>query len=223
MMSIADRKEREKEQRQMDIINAAEKLFFSRGYDNVSMEEIAEEVELSKCTLYLYFKDKEALFFAIALRGARILNAKYSECSMLKITGSNKIRAMGQGIIEFSQGYPNYFRMLSYSGSERFCNADSDDAKEILELTNRNISLMRDAFEQGMKDGTVRDDINPLEMALYLCITSLSIMNLDPRWKKALKAVGINHDRFIEDFRRFIGPSIESSRKANAACSTSDM
>ena len=113
--------------------------------------------------------------------------------------------------------------MLSYSGSERFCNADKDDAKEILELTNRNISLMRDAFEQGMKDGTVRDDINPLEMALYLCITSLSIMNLDPRWKKALKAAEINQDRFIEDFRRFIGPSIESSRKANAACSTSDM
>jgi AcrR family transcriptional regulator len=187
MMSIADRKEREKEQRQMDIINAAEKLFFSRGYDNVSMEEIAEEVELSKGTLYLYFKDKEALFFAIALRGARILNAKYSECSMLKITGSNKIRAMGQGIIEFSQGYPNYFRMLSYSGSERFCNADSDDAKEILELTNRNISLMRDAFEQGMKDGTVRDDINPLEMALYLCITSLSIMNLDPPLEKSIE------------------------------------
>ena len=136
---------------------------------------------------------------------------------------TNKIRAMGQGIIEFSQGYPNYFRMLSYSGSERFCNADNDDAKEILELTNRNISLMRDAFEQGMKDGTVRDDINPLEMALYLCITSLSIMNLDPRWEKALKAAEINHDRFKEDCRRFIGPSIESSRKANAACSTSDM
>ena len=171
-MSIADRKEREKEQRQRDIIDSAEKLFFSRGYDNVSMEEIAEEVELSKGTLYLYFKDKEALFFAIALRGARILNAKYSECSRLKITGLNKIKAMGQSIIEFSQGYPNYFRMLSYSGSERFCNADNDDAKEILELTNRNISLMRDAFEQGTKDCTVRDDINPLEMALYLCITS---------------------------------------------------
>ncbi len=40
-MALADRKEREKEQRQRDIINAAEKLFFSRGYDNVSMNDIA--------------------------------------------------------------------------------------------------------------------------------------------------------------------------------------
>jgi len=40
-VSIAERKEREKEQRRNDITNAAEKLFFSRGYDSVSMDEIA--------------------------------------------------------------------------------------------------------------------------------------------------------------------------------------
>ena len=51
-MSLIDRKEREKEQRRNDIINAAEKLFFSKGYDNASMNDIANEVELSKATLY---------------------------------------------------------------------------------------------------------------------------------------------------------------------------
>ena len=45
-MSITDRREREKKQRQHDIINAAEKLFFSKGYDEVSMKDIALEVEL---------------------------------------------------------------------------------------------------------------------------------------------------------------------------------
>jgi TetR/AcrR family transcriptional regulator len=41
IVTLADRKEREKEQRRSDIINAAEKLFFSRGCDNVSMNDIA--------------------------------------------------------------------------------------------------------------------------------------------------------------------------------------
>jgi TetR/AcrR family transcriptional regulator len=221
-VSLADRKERERKQRLNDIVNAAEKLFFSRGYDNVSMNDIADEVELSKATLYLYFKDKESLFFAIALRGARILNSKYDECSKLDIAGLEKIKAMGQGILEFSQRYPDYFRMLSYSGSERFCNTDNYDAVEISELTNKNIALIRGAFEQGMKDGTIRSDMNPLEMAIYLCITSLCIMNLDPRWKKALDAAGISHDQFVKDFRCFIGPSIESSRQEKTVRSTSD-
>lgn len=214
-MSLADRKKREKKQRRNDIISAAEKLFFSRGYDNVSMNDIADEVELSKATLYLYFKDKESLFFAIVLRGAEILYTRYRDCSKLDCTGLDKIRAMGQSIIEFSQEYPDHFRMLCYSGSERFYNTDNDDAKQILELTAKNIELMREAFEEGMKDGTARDDLNPLEMAIYMCITGLSIMNPDPRWKMMLKAAGISQYQFVNDFRRFIAPSIKSSRKVD--------
>lgn len=72
-MTIADRKAREKEQRRNDIINAAEKLFFSRSYDNVSMEDIAKEVELNRATLYLYFKNKDALFYAVVLRAVKKL------------------------------------------------------------------------------------------------------------------------------------------------------
>ncbi len=214
-MTLADRKEREKKQRRNDITNAAEKLFISRGYDNVSMNEIADEVELSKATLYLYFKDKEALFFAIVLRGAEILYEKFRDCSKLDRSGLDKIRAMGQSIIEFSQEYPDYFRMLCYSGSERFYNTDNDDAKHILELTAKNIELMRDAFEEGIQDETARNDLNPLEMAIYMCITGLSIMNPDPRWKMMLKAAGISHSQFVNDFRRFIAPSIKYSSKAD--------
>ena len=217
-MALADRKEREKEQRKRDIINAAEKLFFSRGYDNVSMNDIAGEVELSKATLYLYFEDKEALFFAIVLRGARILNAIYFECSKLDITGIEKIKAIGQGFYEFTQDYPGYFRILCYSGSERFCNADNDGAKEILDLTRNNIELISKAFKEGIEDGTVRSDLDPLEMAIYLCVTRLSVLDLDPRWKIALQAGGISYDRFLEDFPRFISPSIVNRHKVDEAC-----
>ena len=43
-MGIADRRQREKEQRKTGIIDAAECLFFSRSYENVSMEDIARKV-----------------------------------------------------------------------------------------------------------------------------------------------------------------------------------
>ena len=75
---LAERKQREKEQRREHILRAAERLFFSRSYDDVSMDEIATEAELSKATLYLYFKDKESLFFAVVNRGIKIL------CSIIK-------------------------------------------------------------------------------------------------------------------------------------------
>jgi TetR/AcrR family transcriptional regulator len=79
-MGIANRRQREKEQRKTEILDAAERLFFSRSYENVSMDEIAHEVELNKATLYLYFKNKETIFATIVLRGIQILKEKYMEC-----------------------------------------------------------------------------------------------------------------------------------------------
>lgn len=56
------------------MIDAAEILFFEKGYDNVTMKDIADEVELNRATIYLYFENKEALCFAVILKGMRILN-----------------------------------------------------------------------------------------------------------------------------------------------------
>lgn len=207
-MSLVERREREKEQRRNEIINAAEDLFFSSGYDNVSMNDIANKVELSKATLYIYFKDKESLFLAIVLRGARILNEIYIKCSKLDITGIEKVKAMGQGFTEFTKLYPDYFRMLCYSGSERFSTAGYDDAKEILALISKNIELISEAIKKGMEDGTVRNDLDPLELAIYLCTSRLSVLNMDSRWKTALENKGFSYDQFVDGFSSFISPAI---------------
>jgi len=47
-MGIAERREREKEQRQKEIIDAAERIFFAEGVENSTMGEVAAAAELSK-------------------------------------------------------------------------------------------------------------------------------------------------------------------------------
>ncbi len=64
-MTISDRKAREKEQRRQAILSAAEKRFAREGYHATLLDAIAEDVEISKGTIYLYFKNKEDLFFSL--------------------------------------------------------------------------------------------------------------------------------------------------------------
>ena len=97
-MSTTSRREREKQQRRKDIIKAAEKVFFAKGYDQVTMDEIAQEAEVNKALLYYYFKNKEALFFSVNLYGVRILYDMYSECSNLSIGGYDKVKSMIQAL-----------------------------------------------------------------------------------------------------------------------------
>jgi len=119
-MSIITRKELEKEQRRRDILNAAEKLFFSKGYDNVSLNEIAKEVKLGRSTLYLYFENKEELFFAIVLRGAQILHGIVLRESKKAKTSYEKLAAFRDAYYEFSKEYPDYLKVYNYLFSGRF-------------------------------------------------------------------------------------------------------
>ena len=73
-MGIAERKERERLRRREEIIDAAERVFFTKGIRDATMDDVAEEAELSKGTLYLYFKSKQELYLAINFRGLSLLS-----------------------------------------------------------------------------------------------------------------------------------------------------
>ncbi|MBW1786607.1 MAG: helix-turn-helix transcriptional regulator [Deltaproteobacteria bacterium] len=61
-MGIKERKKREKDERKASILNAAMQVYAEVGYHATTMEKIAARAELSRATLYLYFKTKDEIF-----------------------------------------------------------------------------------------------------------------------------------------------------------------
>src|SRR5580698_4483234 len=57
-MGVQERREREKQGIREEILEAARTLFVQEGYNNVSIRKIAERIEYSPGTIYLYFRDK---------------------------------------------------------------------------------------------------------------------------------------------------------------------
>jgi len=212
-MSVADRKEREKQQRRNDIIDAAEKQFFRKGFDGVSMDDIARELELSKPTIYLYFRDKESLYFAVALRGIRLLHTMYREAVEKSENSYEKLGAMAYAYFEFSNKYPDYSRVYNYSLSARFDMVNSEEMTEMLELLNENTVAMYDAIKTGMKDGIVRSDLDPLEVAVYIIASSSGVFNMNSRLRKTLEAGGIGYSQFMSHFMDFTGRAILNDPK----------
>lgn len=233
-MSIVERREREKKKRQNDIINAAEKLFFSKGFDNVSMRDIASEVELSKATLYLYFQNKESLFFAIVLRGTRILNSMIRNAVKKEEKGINKVAAFRNAYNDFTQQYPDYIQIYNYFQSGRFNLADkkiskenkriknhadnsipyvSECAMEILKLRKERFSLLCNSIQKGIDDGTIRKDIDPVEVAVLLSAISKSLSNIPSDRKKILQDHGIDHEKYFLDVSDLIQHMIMNKDK----------
>jgi AcrR family transcriptional regulator len=64
-MGITDRKEREKQEMRKLIINAAMQMFITEGFDKTSIRNIADKIEYSPATIYLYYKDKDELLYEV--------------------------------------------------------------------------------------------------------------------------------------------------------------
>lgn len=64
-MGISERKEREKGEMKKMITTAAMKMFLEDGYAKTSIRNIADAIEYSPGTIYLYYKDKDELLYEV--------------------------------------------------------------------------------------------------------------------------------------------------------------
>lgn len=207
-MATADRKEREKEQKRKTIVDAAEKLFFSRGFDNVSMEDIAKEVELGKGTLYLYFKSKDSLFFAIVFRRWADLGESMTEKVSHGKTGLEKIHIVIQCLIEYARENPDYSDMFTTFWPQLFLRMGEEDAKTMRENAMNYMPRVHKDVMEGIEDGSIRNDLDPRLLGMYVEMITFYIITPNPSVKCSFEAHGISYDTYVEMLPKFLCPAV---------------
>ncbi len=168
-MTVAKRRQREREERRAAIIAAAEGVFLSKGFESATMEQVAGRAQLSKGTLYLYFKSKDELFLAMSLRVLNQLVERLDELAEKDMPGIELISSMCAAYAEVGFQNPRHFRVaigwLTSSApvdttTEAFCAHQGCSAK----ILGRFV----EAIARGQQDQTIRDDTEPLALASQL-------------------------------------------------------
>ena len=111
-MGIALRREREKQQRRNDIIDAAKHVFFKRGLNATTMDQIAKRAELSKGTLYLYFKSKEELYVSLLEEGITLFSDLMEGAIEREHSPESRIRMLLRAFYAFYADYPQYYEIM---------------------------------------------------------------------------------------------------------------
>jgi AcrR family transcriptional regulator len=110
-MSIAERKEREKEEMRELILGAAKEIFLEKGYYDTSMRNIAEKIEYSPGTIYLYFKEKDEIFHALHEEGFRKLMEKMQP--LIHVADPfERLKAMGKVYLEFAKNNKDFYDLM---------------------------------------------------------------------------------------------------------------
>jgi AcrR family transcriptional regulator len=140
-MGTEERREREKAARQEAIMASAKELFFTKGFNATTMDEIALRAELSKGALYLYFPSKEDLYVTVLNEGLKILFDRIEAVFQLDLPPDQVIRRLGEVRYRYYLDYRDYYRIFFFR------------EHRAVDVTRQLLShdLIRENLEKGMR------------------------------------------------------------------------
>ena len=110
-MGISERKEREKSDKKDLIRTAAMKMFLEDGYAKTSIRNIADAIEYSPGTIYLYYKDKDELLYEVQADAFRQLN----EAFIAEVNSPDpveRLRQLGKTYVSFGLDNPELYDLM---------------------------------------------------------------------------------------------------------------
>ena len=202
-MAVLERRQREKKARRQQILDAARDLFFERGFEGTTIDEIAHRTEISKGAFYLHFPSKEEVYFTLMQEGSHILHEMMQKAARGQLPADTLLRRIGVAYFEFYQRYPGYFRMLFLYQSTpavrakitqelaAHCECDARDA----------LMLVAGTVEKGVQDGLFKP-CNSYDMAVmtWSCMNGIILLGergdyRELRLETTLERI---HDLFME-------------------------
>lgn len=202
-MGSKQRREREKEELRQEILDAARELFINEGYENVSMRRVAEKIEYSPTTIYLYFEDKAALLFAICEETFAKLAKKMEAITKEYEDPIKSLKEGCRAYVEFGLKNPNHYRVtfMLHSGLK----LGAEHYLEERSMGMKAFGCLRSAVEACVRQGKFREtDVQAISQVLWAAghgITSLLITKPDFPWVNRKKLIDMMIDTMVDGLR----------------------
>ncbi len=158
MSALQNRREREIVEMRQLIVDAAIKLFMDEGYEKVSIRSIAQRIEYAPGTIYLYFKDRDALFFAMhEWAFTKLMNVFEANLKGIK-NPIEKLRAMSGSYINFAFKNPELYDLM-FILKEPMC---ADENAENWECGLRVYRILQEIIDESLEQQLLKGESAPM-------------------------------------------------------------
>ncbi len=208
-MAVAERRLREKEARRVQILEVAKELFFDKGFEATTIEEIAAKTELSKGAIYLHFPSKEEIYISLMLQGTEILYSMLKDAVNADLPADTLMRRLSQAYFRFYREYTQYFRMLFlyYSSLEVHQKLTMELRDRCEHSAKKCLNLLASIIEKGIEQGLFRP-CNPWEIAIMTWSCKNGIILLGERGDDQVLKLNTSieklHDLFVESMIAYL-------------------
>ena len=191
------------------ILQASMKLFINEGFEKVTIRKIANIIEYSPTTIYLYFKDKNEILFALCEEGFIKFEALNKNLSEIK-NPLVRLHKMGENYVGFGLQHPEYYDLMFIENAPMDKLAQMNGGKWI--HGDRALDLLRSIIKECMASKIIRKgDVDSVTMAVWGMVHGLVSLAIRKRFVKL-----VDPEKVVETMHQGISwmmKSMDNSKK----------
>ena len=191
------------------ILRAAEKLFYEKGYSQTTVEDISQVSRYSRRTVYAYYESKEDILHHIVEKGLERLRNDVGEAVNRPGSFTDRYEAVCEAMARYQREYPHAAGCVNRSSPDR--SSVSATVKHILALGEEINRILAAFLRSGQESGAVRKDVVPM-MSVYVLwagITALLEMTAS-KGAYICEALSVSEEEFLEyGFRQLLNSVLE--------------
>lgn len=170
-MNTIVRRKKNLEQRKQLILNKSRELFFDKGYNKVTIQDICKAIEYGRSAIYNIFKSKEEIYAHIKLEGLSILGEILENRAEATPGFDEQMQIFRQALVEFANDDFPYYRAMFLqmeSPHDRIPEEFQQQLDSKIEQFSRPIL---DLFRNGIQKGDLLDE--PVQETFFVFWSSM--------------------------------------------------
>jgi AcrR family transcriptional regulator len=156
------------------IVQTAVKLFSERPFHKVRLDDVAEAAGVGKGTVYIYFKNKEELYYSLIFEGfIEMVERLREQANHTEIPAAEKLRLAVAAVVDFGVRHPQFFEVLRTVGVPDATSSWDARRKEAADM-----------IEKVVRDGVASGEFvesRPERVGLYLMSMVRAVMLYGPK------------------------------------------
>lgn len=214
-MGTTERKGREKERRRQDILASARAAFLKYGLEQTSMDRIAQEAELAKGTLYLYFKSREELVMGLMTEDLNALIEMLEKVARKKQSADKKLLEAVKTFYKFSNDNEFFYRVITQVNLQTSFSmvAAGGVAKQFCEQNERAMSHLKDLVQEGVDEGLFHLAHTPQYTVMLMMFSMKGAMMIHRNGMAPPNWTTINAEKMLTDIAKLFIAGLKGDHK----------
>ncbi len=143
------------------------------------MDQVAKSARLSRALVYVYFRDRDELMFAIGWRAMQVLRERFEAAAARHAKGFDQLLAIGRAYMAYAYEFPHYFDACARFQAHSVALDPGSNESACSEAGELAIAVVVRAIATGIADGSIRHDIGqPLKVAVAMWAFTHGVIQL---------------------------------------------